>query len=246
LQNELRSLTLIGDRRNRRHDELSSRTTLQNHNTTFSRLVRAEEEVLVLAEAEHAGPDAEGVNATDVLQPGRTASLRDCDGIVHERVRGGARHTVGDVDMLPIACHLNSASRGSRSLRTDSALSKGRQALGVCESQDARVVRDVKDLDCVGVFAHDSVQGSLGAIGRRDEGAMAGTTSRLGRGSGTGDGEGVVLCVDDDDRVGADVVGCEEAAGLVEGGLVSVGGLLVRVRAAGEGPLGVLQGDGGV
>lgn len=204
--------------------------TAEGQQSEVSLLVRGEERLVVLGQAEHAREHAAGGYGVDELERDATVArlaggsagrrlLLDLE--VRDGVRLVAGEAVRDVHVVAVARDNDLAHGGGGGVGGGEGRAEGAQLLGAGEGDGGAVVGDGEDLDRVLELADDEVVRGLGGLGRVP-GAVAGAAAGGDDAVVGGDVVGVVLGVDDKDGVGAEVVDGEEAARGVEDGLVRV------------------------
>lgn len=234
----------LGDRDRRRaaDSKLAGVFAVEGDEARAGVLVGGKENLLVRREAEHAGDGTargQGLEELELdaagcrLARGAALARNLLDLEVRDGVGVVAREAVRDVDVLAVARDddLSGGRGGGVGGREGGAV--GAQLLGAGEGDAGAVVRDGEDLELVGQLAGEDEVSRLLRLGRVP-GAVAGATAG-GRDLVAGDDlVGVVLGVDDEDGVAAEVADGEESAGGVEDGLVgAVRVLALRVGAEG-------------
>lgn len=136
-----------------------------------------------------------------------------------DRVCLVACKAVGDVDVLAVTRDDDLASRGGGGIGRREGRTVRADLLGSSEGDGGTVVRDGEDFERVGQLAGDDVSRGLVTLGRVP-GAVTGTAASSADAVARRDLIGIILGVNDNNAVGAEVADGEETARGIENGLV--------------------------
>lgn len=205
--------------------ELAVATTLESNKTGGTVLVTGKDVLGGGTEADHARQEAA---RGDTVGKCKGAALGD--GEVGDGVGVVAREAVGNIEVLVVGCQNDLASSSLLGVLGGLVLAVGGDGLALCEGEGVLLVGNLVDDGSVGqLTANDVVSGLFSSA--RVEDAMTGTTASSDL-VVRGNLPGVVLGVNDDNRVGSKVVHSKVTARGVQDRLVGVGSSLsLRVGA---------------